>query len=201
MFSGIVAECGHVEAFDPAAGVLRVASTVAAAGAHPGDSIAVNGCCLTVTSCDAAGFTADVMPETVARTTLAALAPGAGVNLEGALRFEAPVGGHLVSGHVDGVGEVLSVEPDGNARRVRIRAPHAVAALVAEKGSVAVDGISLTVTDVDGAVFGVSLIPHTLAVTTAGGWRDGTRVNLEGDLVARYVQRGLEAHLAATAGA
>lgn len=196
MFSGIVAECGRVEAFDPATGVVRIRSSVAAAGARAGDSIAVNGCCLTVTSRQADGFTADLMPETLACTTLATLTPGDGVNLEAALRFEAPVGGHLVSGHVDGVGEVLGTVADGNARRVRVRAPSAVVPLIAAKGSVAVDGISLTVTDVDGDVFGVSLIPHTLAVTTAGAWTEGTPVNLEGDLVARYVQRGIAAHIA-----
>src|SRR5579862_7659254 len=163
MFSGIVAELGRVESFDAATGHLRIASTVAAAGARVGESVAVNGCCLTVTGHDATGFTADVMPETVARTTLATAAPGSAVNLEPALRFEAPVGGHLVSGHVDGVGQVVAVNPDGNAVRVSIRAPRDLAPLIAEKGSIAVDGISLTVTTVDDDIFGVSLIPHTLA--------------------------------------
>ncbi|MHB8718034.1 MAG: riboflavin synthase [Candidatus Dormibacteria bacterium] len=195
MFSGIVAETGRLLSYDAISGELRVQSAVVVRGARPGDSIAVNGCCLTVTAADATAFTADVMPETLSRTTLGHLATGATLNLEAALRLQEPVGGHLVSGHVDGVGHVVSATPDGNAVSVVIRAPAAIAPLIAEKGSIAVDGISLTVTGVDGDAFGVSLIPHTLAMTTAGEWRAGARVNLEADLVARYVQRGLAAHL------
>src|SRR5580700_6444162 len=158
-----------------------------------GESIAVNGACLTVASVAADGFEADVMPETLRRTTLGDLSGGATVNLERALRFGERVGGHLVSGHVDGTGIVTALREDANARWVTIATPEDLIDLIAEQGSIAVDGISLTVVDVFAGAFTVSLIPVTLAATVAGAWRVGTAVNLEVDLIARYVTRTLEA--------
>jgi len=155
----------------------------------------VSGCCLTLTDFISGGFVADVMPETFARTTLGSSGAGAPVNLEAAMRHDGRVGGHLVTGHVDGVGTVSAVRPDGNAIRVTIAPPAELLPLLVEKGCVAVDGISLTVVTVDERSFTVSLIPHTLEHTTAGAWGPGSTVNLEGDLVAKYVIRGLAAHL------
>jgi riboflavin synthase len=154
-----------------------------------GDSVAVNGCCLTVVDVDVGEFTADVMPETALRTTLGALSSDDPVNLEPALRAGDPIGGHLVTGHVDATGTVSELRDDANARRVTVDAPAQLLDLVAPKGSVAIDGISLTVTHVCQNSFSVSLIPHTMSVTNAGGWRNGSRVNLEADLIARYVRR------------
>lgn len=196
MFSGIVEELGRVESVDAVAGRVRIGCDQVLRGARRGDSVAVNGCCLTVADFTSGGFAADVMPETFGRTTLGALAPLTAVNLEAALRFESRVGGHLLSGHIDGVGTVVARAPDGNATRLRINAPKPLQALLVEKGCVAVDGVSLTVIDVDGDEFSVALIPHTMEHTIAAQWVVGTRVNLEGDLVAKYVQRGLDAHLA-----
>lgn len=197
MFTGIVEELGRVESVDMAAGRLHIACDDVLRGAGRGDSIAVNGCCLTVTDVVRAGFTCDVMPETFSRTTLGSLHPGDPVNLEPALRHDGRVGGHLVTGHVDGVGEVMVTRADGNATWVTLAAPPAVSPLLVEKGCIAVDGISLTVAAVVDDGFTVSLIPYTLLNTVAGGWRPGHRVNLEGDLVAKYVQRAIAAQLAA----
>ncbi len=196
MFTGIVEEIGHVDAVDEAAGRLRVVSGEVLRGARRGDSIAVNGCCLTVSDCSDGGFTADVMPETLSRTTLGSLREGDTVNLEAALRHDGRVGGHLVTGHVDGVGRVTATRPDANATWVTVAPPAELLPLLVEKGCIAVDGISLTVVSVTDAEFTVSLIPHTLENTVAGGWRPGSLVNLEGDLVAKYVQRGVTAHTA-----
>ena len=189
MFSGIVEELGSVR--ERTDGRLAVDAQSALGGARPGDSIAVNGCCLTITALQDGGFTADVMPETLRRTTLGALSAGDAVNLEGSLRFNDRVGGHLVTGHIDATGSVISVREEGNARRVAISAPAALLELVAPQGSIAVDGISLTVVGLDAGAFTVSLIPHTTAITTAGRWTEGSRVNLEVDLIARYVHRAL----------
>jgi riboflavin synthase len=158
-----------------------------------GESIAVNGACLTVAAISDAGFTADVMPETWQRTTLGQLTDGATINLERALRLGDRVGGHMVSGHVDGTGIVTALREDANARWVTIATPDDLIDLVAEKGCIAVDGISLTVVDVFEAAFTVSLIPVTVAATVAGAWRVATNVNLEVDLIARYVARTLAA--------
>ncbi len=196
MFTGIVEEIGRVDSVDTAAGRLRVSCGLVLRDARRGDSVAVNGCCLTVTDLADGGFASDVMPETLHRTTLGALSPGDAVNLEGALRHEGRVGGHLVTGHVDGVGEVTATSVDGNATWVTIAAPGQLLPLLVEKGCVAVDGISLTVVTVDAGSFTVSLVPHTLEHTVASRWRVASRVNLEGDLVAKYVQRGVAAQLA-----
>jgi riboflavin synthase len=154
--------------------------------------VAVNGVCLTITQLTEAGFHADVLPETLGRTTLGALHAGDAVNLERALALGEPLGGHLMTGHVDATGVVTALRDDGNARWVTIDSPASLMTMIAEKGSVAVDGISLTVVDVFAGAFTVSLIPHTMANTTAGGWTVGSHVNLEVDLVARYVRRALQ---------
>lgn len=195
MFSGIVEELGQFDGVDAVEGRVRVRCGEVLRGARRGDSIAVNGCCLTVTDFISGGFVADVMPETLLRTTLGGLKPGDPVNLEAAMRHDGRVGGHLVTGHVDGVGAVDSTREDGNATWVTISPPSLLMPLLVEKGCVAIDGISLTVVAVAETSFTVSLIPHTLASTTAGAWCAGGAVNLEGDLVAKYVQRGLAAHL------
>jgi riboflavin synthase len=196
VFSGIIETLGTVRAQAP--GRIEVVPETALGRLETGESIAVNGVCLTVSSASDDGFTADVMPETLRRTTLGALTDGASVNLERALRFGDRVGGHMVSGHVDGTSIVTALREDTNARWVTIATPQDLIDLIAEKGSVAVDGISLTVVDVFEGAFTVSLIPVTLAATVAGAWRVGTAVNLEVDLIARYVARTLEAREAAS---
>jgi riboflavin synthase len=195
MFTGIVEELGRCDGVDAAEGHVRIACREVLRGARRGDSIAVNGCCLTVTDLISGGFAADVMPETLRRTTLGALHAGDLVNLEAAMRHDGRVGGHLVTGHIDGVGTVTSMRDEGNATWVAITPPPDLMPLLVEKGCIAIDGISLTVVDVAESTFTVALIPHTRDATTAGGWRPGQPVSLEGDLVAKYVQRGLAAHL------
>jgi riboflavin synthase len=199
MFTGIVEEVGRVVRLErsPGGAVLAVACDTVVTDARLGDSISVNGVCLTVTDLGAGdgasgGFRADLMGETVERTALADLGPGAPVNLERALRADARLGGHLVQGHVDGVAEVLAVEPHETWTVLRFALPPALTPYVAEKGSVAVDGTSLTVMAVDGDTFTVGLIPHTLAVTVLGARGVGDRVNLEVDVIARYVERMLK---------
>lgn len=192
MFTGIITDVGRVRALEARTGDLRLLIDVERLPRERlrlGDSIAVQGVCLTVTAHDAGGFAADVSRETLDRTTLGTLAPRAAVNLEAALLAGEPLGGHLVSGHVDGIAEVLELEPDARSLRVRIRVPAALARYLAPKGSVAIDGVSLTVNDVAGADFGVNLVPHTREVTTLGSLRKGQKLNLEIDQVARYVER------------
>ena len=192
MFTGIVEELGTVRAVTPNAGGVRLAlaCTEVVTDARIGDSIAVNGCCLTVVALAPDGWSADAQIETIDRTTLGDLAPGDPVNLERPMRLGDRLGGHLVLGHVDGVGTVAAVEPlpDGSTR-LRIRTPRGLARYLVEKGSVTVDGVSLTITDVAGDEFGVALIPHTLSVTTLGVRRPGDRVNLEADMVAKHIER------------
>jgi riboflavin synthase len=192
MFTGIVEELGSVRAVTAREGGARLElhATQVITDAAIGDSIAVNGCCLTVVELGDDWWAADAQIETLDRTTLGALLPGDPVNLERPLRLGDRLGGHLVLGHVDGVGEVTAVDPlpDGSTR-VTVRAPSALARYLVEKGSVTVDGASLTITTVDGADFGVALIPHTLAVTTLGVRRPGDRVNLEADMIAKHVER------------
>lgn len=195
MFTGIVEEVGRLRA-------LRVGSTSAELdisarrvleGTVVGDSILTDGVCLTVTAVGGGSFRADAMPETVRRTTLAALRPGSGINLERALAATARLGGHLVSGHVDGVGAVTAVHREDIAAWLEIEAPADVARLCVPRGSVAVSGVSLTVASVEGSALRVSLIPHTAAATTLGGLRSGDTVNLEADMLARYVDHFLRA--------
>ncbi len=190
MFTGIVKDLGSVEAAERGDGGMRL-RVRAALGSElrEGDSVAVAGVCLTAAAVDAAGFEADAMNQTLGLTTLGYLAPGDRVNLEPALRAGEPLGGHLVQGHVDGVGTVSEALDDGISRRVRIEIPEGLQRYVAERGSIALDGVSLTVAAVDGAVVEVALIPETLGRTTLGVLADGDRVNVEVDLVARHVER------------
>ena len=201
MFTGIVRDVGTIRALEPRGGDVRLWIDVAAlpmAGVVDGDSICVSGCCLTALEVAARGFAADVSRETLSLTTLGGLQAGSKVNLEPSLRAGDSLGGHLVSGHVDGVGELLALHEDARSVRMRFRCPPGLSRYVARKGSIAIDGVSLTVNDVEGDEFGVNLIPHTQAVTTLGGFRPGRRVNLEIDQVARYVERLLAAQLDAT---
>jgi riboflavin synthase len=189
VFSGIVETLGDAQ--NGADGRLDITPRAPFVGLQVGESVAVSGACLTVAAVTADGFAADVMPETWHRTTLGSLDSRAPVNLERALQFGDRVGGHMLTGHIDATGVATALREDGNARWVTITAPEAVTELIAEKGCIAVDGISLTVVDVFEAAFTVSLIPLTLMNTTAGGWTVGARVNLEVDLIARYVARAL----------
>ena len=189
MFTGIVEEIGTLRSLrvGEKSAVLDVAASVVPEGAAVGDSILTDGVCLTITGLRPGGFTADVMPETVRRTTLADRRPGDRLNLERALTLQSRLGGHLVSGHIDGVGTVVGVTPEDNALVVEIEAPPAVSDVSVAQGSVAVDGVSLTVVAVEGRRLRVSLIPHTAAATTLGRLAAGARVNLEADLIAKYV--------------
>ncbi|MGC0144203.1 riboflavin synthase [Pseudactinotalea sp. Z1732] len=191
MFTGLVEEVGTVDDrtdLDGAA-VLAVTATTVLEDLRTGDSIAVSGTCLTVTELDERGFTADVMPESLRRTTLGSLAPGDPVNLERAVRVDARLGGHVVQGHVDGVGTVLQRRPGPRWDEVDLGMPVALARYVAEKGSITVEGVSLTVTWAGDEAFGVALVPTTLERTTLGTLARGDRVNLEVDVVAKYVAR------------
>jgi riboflavin synthase len=195
LFTGIVSAIGRVASIEPRANASRVA--VAAEGffrgANVGDSIAVSGVCLTAVEVDEHRFAADLSAETLASTTAGAWAVGAPVNLEKALTPSTPLGGHLVSGHVDGVGKLAEIRPDGEARRFRFEAPDAISRYIARKGSVCVDGVSLTVNEVAANRFDLMIIPHTLQHTTLGGLKVGALVNLEVDLIARYLERLLAA--------
>jgi riboflavin synthase len=190
MFTGLVADLGTVTAVDAAGDGVRVAvRTALAPQIAEGDSVAVNGVCLTATAIADGAFSADVMNETLRRSSLAEVGEGASVNLELPLRAEDRLGGHFVQGHVDGLGTVRSIEPDGFARVVEIAAPPEILRYVVEKGSIAVDGISLTVASVTDDAFTVSLIPETLERTNLGGAAPGRPVNLEVDVLAKYVEK------------
>ena len=197
MFTGIIEGVGHLASIDMGSGDARLRIAV---GSLPfsevklGESIAVNGVCLTVVAFNAGFFEADASNETLSLTTLGALVPGAPLNLERAMRPTDRLGGHMVSGHVDGVGTVLDIQPDARAQRWRFAAPQALLRYVASKGSICVDGVSLTVNQVDAEGFEVALIPHTVSNTAFAGTAIGAAVNLEIDLVARYVERLLGAH-------
>jgi riboflavin synthase len=192
MFTGIIEAVGNISALEPRGGDLRLrvqAGGLDLAAAAIGDSIAVNGCCLTAVELGADGFAADVSRESLALTTLGNLERGSRVNLERALTLAKPLGGHLVTGHVDGIGQVEGRADDGRSVRFRIRVPAELSRYLARKGSICVDGVSLTVNEVDGPVFGVNIVPHTLEATVFGSYRAGSRVNLEVDIVARYLER------------
>jgi riboflavin synthase len=190
VFTGLIADLGQIASVrDAGDGVRLTVNTALSGELATGDSVAVNGVCLTATAIGEGRFEAEVMNETLARSSLAAAAPGLEVNLELPLRAADRLGGHVVQGHVDGVGTVLAVEEDGFARRVEIGAPDELLRYVVEKGSVAVDGVSLTIADLDDASFTVSLIPETLERTNLGAAAAGTRVNLEVDVLAKYVER------------
>lgn len=192
MFTGIITDIGEVMAVE--GGKLRIASGYEAASIAIGASIACDGCCLTVTRARSEGpgrsiFDVEASNETLALTTLSDWTAGRRINLERSLRLGDELGGHMVAGHVDGVADILSTVPDGTSMRFEIGCPDPLAALIAQKGSVALDGTSLTVNAVAGNRFTVNIIPHTLEVTTWGQKRAGARLNLEVDLVARYVAR------------
>jgi riboflavin synthase len=192
MFTGLVEEIGEVLDVRTTAEVvvLTVRGPTVAADARPGDSIAVNGVCLTVVDVDAAGaFTVELVPETLARTSLKGVAVGTKVNLERALPAGGRLGGHIVQGHVDGVGTLVARTPGERSDELRFELPQGLARYVVEKGSIAVDGVSLTVAGVQNGRFSVALIPTTLAHTTLGVRRPGDNVNLEVDVVAKYVER------------
>ena len=191
MFTGIVEELGTIRAVrrGAASAVLSIGAAEVLSDLKIGDSVAVNGVCLTVTSLDDGGFTADVMHETLNRSSLGALAPGGRVNLERAMPANGRFGGHIVSGHIDGTGKVASVRPDDNALWYTIYAAPELLRYIVEKGSITIDGISLTVAAVDETSFSVSLIPHTAAVTTLGKKRAGDTVNLETDIIGKYVEK------------
>lgn len=195
MFSGIVQDIGRLDTREARGGDVRLVITCAQldlTATRIGDSVCVQGCCLTATALQGRSFAADVSRETLALTTLGELAVGAAVNLEPALRVGDALGGHLVSGHVDGVGTLVEMQSDARSQRLTIAVPPALGRYLARKGSVCVDGVSLTVNEVEGERFGVNIIPHTQHSTTLGGLCVGARVNLEVDLVARYVSRLLE---------
>jgi riboflavin synthase len=203
MFTGIILAVGSVAGIDPMGGDTRLrihAGGLGLADTKLGDSIAVNGVCLTAVELTADGFAADVSGETLSRTTLGALKRGAPVNLELALTPSTRLGGHLVSGHVDGIGRLLDRRTEGRSQRLRFEAPAGLAKYIAEKGSICVDGVSLTVNSVEGARFGVNVVPHTLGQTTLGSLAPGDPVNLEVDLLARYLERLLLGDKAAGEG-
>lgn len=203
MFTGIIQAIGALEGVESRGGDVRLrfgTGKLNLERTQIGESIAVNGVCLTAIELGPVRFAADVSRETLSLTTLGELQPGSPVNLEQALTLATPLGGHLVSGHVDGVGRVQGRHDDGRSVRLHIEAPRALARYIAPKGSVAVDGTSLTVNRVEGASFELNIVPHTLEETIIGRYREGTRVNLEVDLIARYLERLLLGERAAEPG-
>jgi len=191
MFTGIIEETGRVVSFVAAADAwkLQVAARLVPGDLAPGDSVAVNGCCLTVTKFDAANLWFDVLEETRRLTNFAQLAPGAAVNLERSLRANSRMGGHFVSGHIDGLGRIEVLEPRGKDHYLRVKPEGDFARYLVYKGSIAIDGISLTVAAVHGDAFDVWLIPTTMTVTNLGEKKAGDYVNLEFDLLAKYVEK------------
>ena len=187
MFTGIVEEIGRVRSVG--GGRLEIVASKTMEGTAIGDSIAVNGVCLTVTAFTRDGFTADMMPVTLEHTGLGTLRPGDGVNLERALTLISRLGGHIVSGHIDGVGHVKSIEKKGNARILRVEAPLKLLRYIVPQGAVALDGVSLTVAQVDEKGFSVSLIPHTREATALDGKQTGDAVNIENDVIGKYVEK------------
>lgn len=203
MFTGIIQAVGEIAALQPRGDDLRLrvrTGKLDLAQVAIGDSIATNGVCLTAVELPGDGFWADVSGETLACTGIGKLKVGDAVNLEKALTPATPLGGHLVSGHVDGIAEVVSRREDGRSVRFRMRAPDHLARYIAAKGSVCVDGISLTVNAVAGAEFELNIVPHTLAETTMGGLQAGGTFNIEVDIIARYLERLLQGEHAADAG-
>ncbi len=198
MFTGIITDIGRIRHLERRGDLrARIGTAFDASGIDLGASIACDGCCLTVVDrgTDAEGhwFDVDISAESRSKTALGAWIEHTRVNLERSLRVGDELGGHIVSGHVDGTAQIVSIAPEGDSIRYQFRAPDALARFIAQKGSVALNGTSLTVNEVEGAIFGVNLIPHTQAVTTWGGAKVGDRVNLEIDTLARYVARLAEA--------
>ncbi len=201
MFTGIIQAVGEIAALQAQGGDLRLrvrTGKLDLGDVRLGDSIAVSGVCLTAVELPGDGFWADVSGETLAHTIIGTLKLGARVNLEKALTPTTRLGGHLVSGHVDGVGEVIERRSDARSERFRIRTPDELARYIAQKGSICVDGVSLTVNAVEGSVFDLNIVPHTLAETTLDMCRPGCKVNLEVDLIARYLERLLLGDAAAS---
>ena len=190
MFTGIVEEVGRVKAIGN--GILQIEASKVLEDVHLGDSIAVNGICLTVTSFSSHSFQADVMPETIKRTSLGELKLGSPVNLERALTLASRLGGHIVSGHIDGTGRIVSLKDDKNAILMKIQAESSILRYIVEKGSVALDGISLTVAEVSNRDFTVSLIPHTRQATNLSSKKEGSLINIENDVVGKYVEKLLQ---------
>lgn len=195
MFTGIVEELGRVAAIEPQPDAIRITieGPLAVSDANRGDSISVNGVCLTAIELEGDTFTADVMRETLNRTALGSLNVGDPVNLERAMNAATRFGGHVVQGHVDGVGEIISREPSDNWEWVRVEIPVELSKYVVLKGSIAIDGVSLTVNELSDTFVGVSLIPETLRLTTLGSKRVGDKVNIEVDVMAKHIERLLEA--------
>ena len=192
MFTGIIQAVGTVislDAIGPERRIRIAPEALDQSDLATGHSVAVSGVCLTVTSMTADGFTADVSAETLSRTTLGDLMVGSTVNLEKSLTLATPLGGHLVSGHIDGTGSVVARREEGHSVRLEIQVAAGLTRYIAEKGSICVDGVSLTVNEVSGVAFGVNIVPHTLRATTIGGYQLGRRVNLEVDIIARYLER------------
>jgi riboflavin synthase len=192
MFTGIVREVGSVASVEGGAEGVRIeieAPATAASGVAPGDSVAINGCCLTIVSTANGRLAFEAVPETLSRTALKQLTHGSRVNLEPALRAGEPLGGHYVQGHVDGVGHVRSTAPEGDGLRIWVDAPPDILRYVVDKGSITLQGASLTIAGLDDAGFAVALIPHTLAETTLGQLAPSDPVNLEADVLAKYVER------------
>ena len=203
MFTGIITAVGTIAALQPRGGDMRLriaTGKLDLSDVQLGDSIAVSGVCLTAIELPGDGFWADASRETLELTILGEIAPGMNVNLEKALTPTTRLGGHLVSGHVDGIGTVSEWRPDGRSWRLRVQAPDTLARYIAAKGSICVDGVSLTVNRVDGAAFELNIVPHTLAETTLANFQVGRRVNLEVDLIARYMERLLLGDRAARPG-
>ena len=194
MFTGIIEELGTINSIskNPASAVLTINASTVLEDVHMGDSIAVNGVCLTLTSFTDASFTADVMHETLNRSSLGALRPGSKVNLERAMSADGRFGGHIVSGHIDGTGRITDIKKDDNAVWYTISAPPDILRYIVEKGSIAIDGISLTIAYVDSRCFKVSIIPHTSANTTLALRKPGDTVNLENDCIGKYVEKLLQ---------
>lgn len=198
MFTGIVQTIGEVAAIDGGAD-KRIEIVAPGLDFATGDSIAVNGCCLTVAAVVKGGFAADVSRETLACTTLGGWAPGMRVNLEAAAKPTTFLGGHIVLGHIDGVGTISERQDDARSVRLEVEVPAALARYIAAKGSVCIDGVSLTVNETGGTRFGVNIVPYTLEHTVIRDYRAGTRVNVECDIIARYVERLLDSTVAAPA--
>ena len=192
MFTGIIQSIGSIADMQPKGGDMALVINTGKldmADVQLGDSIAVNGVCLTAVTLSEASFTADVSRETLSLTSLGNLSKGSEVNLEKALTLKTRLGGHLVSGHVDGLGEIESRRNDGRSEWFNIKAPDELAKYIAAKGSITIDGVSLTVNRVDGAYFEINIVPHTLQETIIGHYQSGTKINLEVDVIARYLER------------
>ncbi|MEP4147220.1 MAG: riboflavin synthase [Halioglobus sp.] len=204
MFTGIIQAVGEIADMQPSGGDMRLrinTGKLDLSDVALGDSIAANGACLTVVELPGDGYWADVSVETLNFTTLGGLKPGSKVNLEKALTPASRLGGHIVSGHVDGVGEVVSLQEDARSWRFVMRAPDDLAKYIAHKGSITVDGTSLTVNAVNGAEFDLNIIPQTMAETVFGDYQPGTKLNLEVDVIARYLERLMQGDEAAKPGA